>query len=223
MKKAILARKVGMTQIFDENGVLIPVTVLLAGPCVVTQVKTEENDGYNSVQVAYGQIRTKLVNKAKSGHLAKAGVEKTVVENGDKKREVFAAGRFIREFKFENASEYAVKNEIKADIFAAGDKVDAVATSKGKGFQGPIKRHGQSRGPETHGSHYHRGPGSMGMCSDPSRVFKGKKLAGHMGFERTTIKNLEVVLVDKDKNLVLVKGSVPGPKKGLVILKEAHK
>ena len=132
MKKAILARKVGMTQIFDENGVLIPVTVLLAGPCVVTQVKTEENDGYNSVQVAYGQIRTKLVNKAKAGHLAKAGVEKTVVENGDKKREVFAAGRFIREFKFENASEYAPKAEIKADIFAAGDKVDATAISKGK-------------------------------------------------------------------------------------------
>ena len=136
MKKAILARKVGMTQIFDENGVLIPVTVLLAGPCVVTQVKTEENDGYNSVQVAYGQIRTKLVNKAKAGHLAKAGIEKTVVENGDKKREVFTAGRFIREFKFENASEYAPKAEIKADIFAAGDKVDATAISKGKGFQG---------------------------------------------------------------------------------------
>ena len=181
MKKAILARKVGMTQIFDENGVLIPVTVLLAGPCVVTQVKTEENDGYNSVQVAYGQIRTKLVNKAKSGHLAKAGIEKTVVENGDKKREVFAAGRFIREFKFENASEYAPKAEIKADIFAAGDKVDATA------------------------------------------IFKGKGMPGHMGAKKVTTQNLEIVRVDADKNLILVKGSMPGSKKALITLKETVK
>jgi len=148
------------------------------------------------------------VNKPLKGHFKKAGV-------GSK--------RHLREFKVANIADYQLAGEINVDVFAVGDKVDAVATSKGKGFQGPIKRHGQSRGPETHGSHYHRGPGSMGMCSDPSRVFKGKKLAGHMGFERTTIKNLEVVLVDKDKNLVLVKGSVPGPKKGLVILKEAHK
>jgi len=149
-----------------------------------------------------------LLYASSKGHFKKAGV-------GSK--------RHLREFKVANIADYQLAGEINVDVFAVGDKVDAVATSKGKGFQGPIKRHGQSRGPETHGSHYHRGPGSMGMCSDPSRVFKGKKLAGHMGFERTTIKNLEVVLVDKDKNLVLVKGSVPGPKKGLVILKEAHK
>ena len=223
MKKAILAKKVGMTQIFDENGVLIPVTVLLAGPCVVTQVKTEENDGYNSVQVAYGQIRTKLVNKAKAGHLAKAGIEKTVVENGDKKREVFAAGRFIREFKFENASEYAPKAEIKADIFAAGDKVDATAISKGKGFQGAIKRHGQSRGPMSHGSKFHRHQGSNGSSSDPSHVFKGKGMPGHMGAKRVTTQNLEIVRVDADKNLILVKGSMPGSKKALITLKETVK
>ena len=223
MKKAILAKKVGMTQIFDENGVLIPVTVLLAGPCVVTQVKTEENDGYNSVQVAYGQIRTKLVNKAKAGHLAKAGVEKTVVENGDKKREVFAAGRFIREFKFENASEYAPKAEIKVDIFAAGDKVDATAISKGKGFQGAIKRHGQSRGPMSHGSKFHRHQGSNGSSSDPSHVFKGKGMPGHMGAKKVTTQNLEIVRVDADKNLILVKGSMPGSKKALITLKETVK
>ena len=223
MKKAILARKVGMTQIFDENGVLIPVTVLLAGPCVVTQVKTEENDGYNSVQVAYGQIRTKLVNKAKAGHLAKAGIEKVVVENGDKKREIFTAGRFIREFKFENASEYAPKAEIKADIFAAGDKVDATAISKGKGFQGAIKRHGQSRGPMSHGSKFHRHQGSNGSSSDPSHVFKGKGMPGHMGAKRVTTQNLEIVRVDADKNLILVKGSMPGSKKALITLKETVK
>jgi len=223
MKKAILARKVGMTQIFDENGVLVPVTVILAGPCVVTQVKTEENDGYNSVQVAYGQIRTKLVNKAKAGHLAKAGIEKTVVENGDKKREVFAAGRFIREFKFENASEYAPKAEIKADIFVAGDKVDASAISKGKGFQGAIKRHGQSRGPMSHGSKFHRHQGSNGSSSDPSHVFKGKGMPGHMGAKKVTTQNLEIVRVDADKNLILVKGSMPGSKKALITLKETVK
>lgn len=223
MNKAILARKVGMTQIFDENGVLIPVTVLLAGPCVVTQVKTEENDGYNSVQVAYGQIRTKLVNKAKAGHLAKAGIEKTVVEKGDKKREVFTAGRFIREFKFENASEYAPKAEIKVDIFAAGDKVDATAVSKGKGFQGAIKRHGQSRGPMSHGSKFHRHQGSNGSSSDPSHVFKGKGMPGHMGAKRVTTQNLEIVRVDADKNLILVKGSMPGSKKALITLKETVK
>ena len=223
MKKAILARKVGMTQIFDENGVLIPVTVLLAGPCVVTQVKTEENDGYNSVQVAYGQIRTKLVNKAKAGHLAKAGIEKVVVENGDKKREIFTAGRFIREFKFENASEYAPKAEIKADIFAAGDKIDATAISKGKGFQGAIKRHGQSRGPMSHGSKFHRHQGSNGSSSDPSHVFKGKGMPGHMGAKKVTTQNLEIVRVDADKNLILVKGSMPGSKKALITLKETVK
>lgn len=223
MKKAILATKVGMTQIFNEAGVLVPVTVLQAGPCVVTQVKTLENDGYDSVQVAYGQIRTKLVNKAKAGHLAKAGVEKTTVKKGDKQREVYTAGRFIREFRFENASEYSVKDEIKADIFAAGDKIDATAISKGKGFQGAIKRHGQSRGPMAHGSKFHRHQGSNGSSSDPSHVFKGKGMPGHMGAVRVTTQNLEVVRVDVENGLILVKGSVPGSKKALVTLKETVK
>lgn len=221
MKKAILATKVGMTQIFNDAGVLIPVTVLLAGPCVVTQVKTEENDGYNAVQVAYGKIRTKLVSKAKEGHLKKAGVEKLIVEKGEGKREVFAAGRFIREFRFDNASEYSVKDEIKADIFAAGDKVDATAIAKGKGFQGAIKRHGQHRGPMAHGSKFHRHQGSSGSTSSPSRVFKGKGMPGHMGAKRITTQNLEVVRVED--NLILVKGAVPGPKKSLVTLKETVK
>lgn len=206
--KAIMGKKLGMTQIFAEDGRLIPVTVIEAGPMVVTQIKTKENDGYEAIQCGYGEIKEKNVNKPLKGHFKKAGV-------GSK--------RHLREFKVGDIADFKLAGEINVDVFVPGDKVDAVATSKGKGFQGPIKRHGQSRGPETHGSHYHRAPGSMGMCSDPSRVFKGKKLAGHMGSERTTIKNLEVVLVDKDKNLVLVKGSVPGPKKGLVVLKEAYK
>jgi len=222
MKKAILARKVGMTQIFDENGVLIPVTVLLAGPCVVTQVKTEENDGYNSVQVAYGQIRTKLVNKAKAGHLAKAGIEKVVVENGDKKREIFTAGRFIREFKFENASEYAPKAEIKADIFAAGDKIDATAISKGKGFQGVVKRHGFGGvGQSTHGQDDRlRKPGSIGACSYPAKVFKGLRMGGQMGGKRVTTQNLKVLKVIPEHNLLLIKGSVPGCNGSIVIVEK---
>ena len=161
MKKAILATKVGMTQIFNEDGMLIPVTVLQAGPCVVTQVKTDENDGYTAVQVGFGDIREKLVNKPETGHFAKAGV---------------AVKRFVKEFRFENAAEYEVGQEIKADIFAAGDHIDATAVSKGKGFQGAIKRHGQSRGPMAHGSKYHRHAGSNGACSDPSKVFKGKQI-----------------------------------------------
>ena len=164
-----------------------------------------------------------MVNKAKAGHLAKAGIEKTVVEKGDKKREVFTAGRFIREFKFENASEYAPKAEIKVDIFAAGDKVDATAVSKGKGFQGAIKRHGQSRGPMSHGSKFHRHQGSNGSSSDPSHVFKGKGMPGHMGAKRVTTQNLEIVRVDADRDLILVKGSMPGPKKALITLKETVK
>ena len=223
MKKAILATKVGMTQIFDENGVLVPVTVLQAGPCVVVQVKTADNDGYDSVQVAYGQIRTKLVNKAKAGHLNKAGVEKKTVKKGNVQREVYTVGRFIREFKFENTADYSVKDEIKADIFAGGDKVDATAVSKGKGFQGAIKRLGQSRGPMAHGSKFHRHQGSNGSSSDPSHVFKGKGMPGHMGSKRVTIQNLEVVRVDAEKNLILVKGSVPGPKKSLITLRESVK
>ena len=208
MKKAILATKVGMTQIFNEDGTLIPVTVLQAGPCVVTQVKTEENDGYAAVQVGFGDIREKLVNKPEKGHLEKAGVD---------------LKRFLKEFRFENAGEYEVGQEIKADIFEAGDHIDATAISKGKGFQGAIKRHGQSRGPMTHGSKYHRHAGSNGSASDPSKVFKGKKMPGQMGHVQVTVQNLEVVRVDTENNLLLVKGAVPGPKKSLVTIKETVK
>ena len=208
MKKAILATKVGMTQIFNEDGVLTPVTVLQAGPCVVTQVKTVENDGYSAVQVGFGEKREKLVNKPMKGQFDKAGV---------------SYKRYVREFRFENAEEYKVAQEIKADIFAAGDKVDATAISKGKGFQGAIKRHGQSRGPMAHGSKYHRHAGSNGACSDPSRVFKGKKMAGHMGNKKVTVQNLEIVRVDAENNLLLVKGAVPGPKKSLVTIKATVK
>ncbi|MDY3767107.1 MAG: 50S ribosomal protein L3 [Lachnospiraceae bacterium] len=208
MKKAILATKVGMTQIFNDEGVLTPVTVLQAGPCVVTQVKTVENDGYKAVQVGFVDKREKLVNKPMKGHFAKAGV---------------SYKRYVREFKFENAEEYKLAQEIKADIFAAGDKIDATAISKGKGFQGAIKRHGQSRGPMAHGSKFHRHAGSNGACSDPSRVFKGKGMPGHMGSKQITIQNLEIVRVDAENNLILVKGAVPGPKKSLVTIKETVK
>ena len=208
MKKAILTTKVGMTQIFNEDGVLTPVTVLQAGPCVVTQVKTVENDGYSAVQVGFGEIREKLVNKPQKGHFAKAGV---------------AAKRFVKEFRLEDAESYTLGQEIKADIFVAGDKIDATAKSKGKGFQGAIKRHGQSRGPMTHGSKYHRHAGSNGSATTPGRVFKGKHMPGHMGAVKVTVQNLEVVRVDAEQNLILVKGSVPGPKKSLVMLKESVK
>ena len=208
MKKAILTTKVGMTQVFSEDGVLTPVTVLQAGPCVVTQVKSVENDGYSAVQVGFGDIREKLVNKPKKGHFAKAGV---------------TAKRFLKEFRLEDAESYTLGQEIKADVFAAGDKVDATAKSKGKGFQGAIKRHGQSRGPMAHGSKYHRHAGSNGSATTPGRVFKGKHMPGHMGAVRVTVQNLEVVSVDAEKNLILVKGAVPGPKKSLVMLKESVK
>ena len=208
MKKAILATKVGMTQIFNDEGVLTPVTVLQAGPCVVTQVKTVENDGYKAVQVGFVDKREKLVTKPLKGHFDKAGV---------------SYKRFVRELKFDNAEEYSVKDEIKADIFAAGDQIDATAISKGKGFQGAIKRHGQHRGPMAHGSKFHRHQGSNGACSDPSKVFKGKGMPGHMGHKKVTIQNLEVVRVDAENNLILVKGAVPGPKKALVTLKETVK
>ena len=208
MKKAILTTKVGMTQIFNEDGVLTPVTVLQAGPCVVTQVKTVENDGYSAIQVGFGDIREKLVNKPMKGHFAKAGV---------------ANKRFVKEFRLEDAESYTLGQEIKADVFAAGDKVDATAKSKGKGFQGAIKRHGQSRGPMAHGSKYHRHAGSNGSATTPGRVFKGKHMPGHMGAVRVTVQNLEVVRVDAEQNLILVKGSVPGPKKSLVMLKESVK
>ncbi len=220
MKKAILATKVGMTQIFNEDGVLVPVTVLQAGPCVVTQVKTVENDGYSAVQVGFVDKKDKYaedgktaihrhgVNKAEQGHFKKAGT---------------SSKRYVREFKFANADEYTLGAEIKADIFEAGDKIDASAISKGKGFQGAIKRHGQHRGPMKHGSKFHRHQGSNGACSSPSRVFKGKGMPGHMGCVKVTVQNLEVVRVDAEKNLLLVKGAVPGAKKALVTIKETVK
>ena len=208
MKKAILATKVGMTQILNDDGVLTPVTVLQAGPCVVTQVKTVENDGYSAVQVGFVDKREKLVAKPQKGAFDKAGI---------------SYKRYVRELKLDDAESYEVKQEIKADVFAAGDKVDATAISKGKGFQGAIKRHGQSRGPMAHGSKYHRHAGSNGACSDPSKVFKGKKMAGHMGAKQITVQNLEVVRVDAENNLILVKGAVPGPKKALVTVKSTVK
>ena len=208
MKKAILATKVGMTQIFNEDGVLTPVTVLQAGPCVVTQVKTQDNDGYSAVQVGFADKRENLVNKPLKGHFDKAGV---------------SCKRFVREFKLDSAEEMAMGQEIKCDVFEAGDKIDATVISKGKGFQGAIKRHGQSRGPMAHGSKFHRHAGSNGAASDPSKVFKGKKMPGQMGHVKVTVQNLEIVKVDTDNNLLLVKGSVPGPKKSLVTIKESVK
>ena len=224
MKKAILATKVGMTQIFNEDGTLTPVTVLEAGPCVVTQIKTMENDGYEAVQVGYVDKKNRIVNKDKNGKkeiVHRNGATKA--EQGHFAKAGVSSKRFIREFKFENAGEYELGQEIKADIFAAGDKIDATAISKGKGFQGAIKRHGQHRGPMTHGSKFHRHAGSNGAASDPSKVFKGKKMPGQMGNKRITIQNLEVVRVDAENNLLLIKGSVPGPKKSLVTIKEAVK
>ena len=208
MKKAILATKVGMTQIFNEDGVLTPVTVLQAGPCVVTQVKTVENDGYAAVQVGFTDKREKLVAKPQKKAFEKAGV---------------SYKRYVREFRFEDAENYEVKQEIKADIFAEGDKIDVTAVSKGKGYQGAIKRHGQHRGPMKHGSKFHRHQGSNGACSSPSRVFKGKGMPGHMGSVNATVQNLEIVRVDAENNVILVKGAVPGPKKALVTVKETTK
>ena len=224
MKKAILATKVGMTQIFNEDGTLTPVTVLQAGPCVVTQIKTEENDGYNAVQVGFADKKDKIINKDKSGKkeiVHRHGLTKA--EQGHFAKAGVSGKRFVREFKLENAGEYELAQEIKADIFEVGDKVDATAISKGKGFQGAIKRHGQHRGPMTHGSKFHRHAGSNGAASDPSKVFKGKKMPGQMGNKKITIQNLEVVRVDAENNLLLIKGSVPGPTKSPVTIKEAVK
>ena len=208
MKKAILAKKIGMTQIFNGDGTLTPVTVLEAGPCVVTQVKTKDNDGYSAVQVGFEDIRESLVNKPAKGVFDKAGV---------------SVKRYVRELKLDNAEEMKPGDEVKADIFAAGDHVDATAVSKGKGFQGAVKRLGQHRGPMKHGSKFHRHQGSNGTSSDPSRVYKGKGMPGHMGSKRITIQNLEVVRVDAENNLLLVKGAVPGAKKCLVTIRETVK
>ena len=224
MNKAILATKVGMTQIFTEDGTLVPVTVLQAGPCVVTQIKTVENDGYSAVQVGFVDKKERIVNRDKGGKkevIHRHGVNKALKGHFDKAG--VSCKRYVREFKFDNASEYALAQEIKADIFATGDKVDATAISKGKGFQGAIKRHGQHRGPMAHGSKFHRHQGSNGSATTPGRVFKGKGMPGHMGHVQVTVQNLEVVRVDADNNLILVKGSVPGPKKSLVTIKETTK
>ena len=224
MKKAILATKVGMTQIFDENGVLTPVTVLQAGPCVVTQIKTVENDGYDAIQVGFGEKKERVTTKDVSG--------KKVIRNphGAGKAEVGHAKKagttpkaFYREFRLENTAEYELGAEIKADVFAAGDKIDVTAKSKGKGYAGGLKRHGLKSGPSGHGSKYHRHAGSNGSCSTPSKVFKGKKMPGHMGGKKVTTQNLEIVRVDAEKNLLLVKGAIPGPKKALVTIKESVK
>jgi len=208
MKKAILGKKVGMTQIFTEDGNVIPVTVVEAGPCVVVQKKTEERDGYNAIQVGFGTIKENKVNKPTKGHFNKAGVEYR---------------KYLKELKLENSDQYEPGQEIKVDIFAQGDHVDVSGVSKGKGFAGVIKRWNQHRGPMSHGSKYHRGPGSMGAATDPSRVFKSKRMPGHMGHENVTVQNLEVVKVYADRNLLLVKGAVPGPKGGLLVIKETVK
>lgn len=208
MKKAILGKKIGMTQIFTEDGNLIPVTVIEAGPCPVVQKKTDEVDGYSAVQVGFADKKERRANKPEMGHFKKAGV---------------SAKRYLREFKLENAAEMNVGDVLSVDQFAEGDVLDVTGTSKGHGYAGTIKRWGTHRGPMTHGSHYHRGPGSLGACSDPSRVFKGKKLPGHYGVETVTIQNLDLVKVDTERNLLLVKGSVPGPKGGLLVVKNAVK
>ena len=208
MNKGIIGKKIGMTQIFDEKGNVIPVTVIETAGNVVAQVKTVETDGYNAIQLGYGEIKDKHINKPETGQFAKAKL---------------ANKKHLREFRMDSVEEYKVGDEVKADIFTAGEKIDVQGTSKGKGFQGVIKRHGQSRGPMGHGSMYHRRPGSMGSTSTPGRVFKGKKLPGHMGRITVTIQNLDVVRVDMDKNVILVKGSVPGPKGAILKVKSAAK
>ncbi|MBC2579657.1 50S ribosomal protein L3 [Clostridium sp. DJ247] len=208
MKKAILGKKLGMTQIFDENGKVIPVTVIEAGPCVVVQKKTVEKDGYDAIQVGFADIREKLLNKPVKGHFAKAGV---------------SLKRFLKEFRLQDTASYEVGQEIKADVFAAGERVDVSGVSKGKGFQGTIKRWNGHRGPMTHGSKFHRAVGSMGGSSDPSRTFKNKKMPGHMGHENTTVLNLQVAKVMPEKNIILIKGGIPGPNKGFVVIRNTVK
>jgi len=208
MDKAILGKKIGMTQVFRENGSLVPVTVIEAGPCVVTQIKTREKEGYNALQVGFSDIREKLLNKPQKGHFDKAKVPYK---------------RYLREIRVSNVENYNIGSEIKADIFTEGDRVDVTGFSKGKGFAGTIKRYNFSRGPESHGSKYHRGPGSLGATSSPGRVFKGKKLPGRKGNDRVTVQNLEVIKVDPERNLMLVEGSIPGAKGSLVIIKKSVK
>jgi large subunit ribosomal protein L3 len=207
VQKAILGKKVGMTQIFDEVGRVIPVTVIEAGPCVVVQKKTVETDGYEAIQVGFFQVKEKKVTKPMAGHFGKAGQ---------------TPKKYVREFRLEDTAGYEVGQELKADVFAEGEWVDVTGVSRGKGFAGTIKRHGQSRGPTTHGSHYHRGPGSMGAV-DAARVFKGKKLPGRMGGDKVTVQKLQVVRVDTDRNLLLIRGAVPGARGGLLTVKNSEK
>ncbi|NMA01973.1 MAG: 50S ribosomal protein L3 [Clostridia bacterium] len=207
MAKAILGTKIGMTQIFGEDGKAIPVTVIQAGPCVVTQVKNNETDGYNAVQVGYKEQKESRINKPLKGHFAKGQIKPV---------------KFLREFRVENSADFKVGQEIKADIFNVGDKVDVTGISKGKGFAGPMKKHGFGRGPETHGSRYHRRTGSLGAVG-PQRVFKGSKLPGRMGTDRITVQNLQVVKVDAERDIILVKGAVPGPNKALLTIKTSVK
>ena len=207
MQKAIIGKKIGMTQIFDAEGKVVPVTVIEAGPCNVLQRKTVETDGYEAVQLGFGEVKEKHVNKAIKGHFAKSGV---------------AIKKVLKEFRLDEIT-LNVGDEVKADVFAEGERVDVTGISKGKGYAGTVKRWGTHRGPMTHGSGYHRGPGSMGGCSSPSRVFKGKRLAGHLGCEKVTVQNLDVVKIDLDRNLILVKGAIPGPKGGIVTIKNTVK
>jgi len=209
MKKAIIGKKVGMTQIFDENGLVIPVTVIEAGPCVVTQKKTTENDGYEAIQLGFSETTEKKLGKPEAGHLKKAGT---------------AMMKFLKEFRLEDCTKFNVGDEIKADLFEAGEKVDITGTSKGKGYAGVIKRHGAHRTDMTHGGGpVHRHAGSMGSTSSPSRIFKGKIGAGHMGDEQVTVQNLDIVKVDAELNMIAVRGAIPGPKGGIVYLKNTVK
>ncbi|MCL2323443.1 MAG: 50S ribosomal protein L3 [Oscillospiraceae bacterium] len=208
MKKAILGKKLGMTQIFNDEGKVVPVTVVEAGPCVVLQKKTIERDGYESIQVGFGEIREKLVNKPLAGHFKKANVQNR---------------RFIREFRLDDTSSLEVGNEIKVNIFEQGEKIDISGISKGKGYQGSIKRWGAHRGPMSHGSKFHRAVGSQGASSDPSRTFKNRKMPGHMGNKHTTLLNVMVAKVIEEKNLLLIRGGIPGPNKGLVVIRSTVK
>ena len=208
MNKAIMGTKLGMSQVFNADGTVIPVTVVLAGPCTGVQIKNTEKDGYNAVQIAYGAIKEKNVSKPVKGHFDAAKVKPM---------------RKLRELRLADCSAYKLGDEIKCDIFAAGEKVDVTGTSKGKGFAGAVKRWNHHIGPKAHGSGYHRGVGSMGACSTPSRVFKNKKMSGHLGNERVTVQNLTVVKVDTERNLILIKGAVPGPKGGFVVVRDSVK
>ncbi len=208
MDKAIIGKKLGMTQIFTPEGQLVPVTVIEAGPCTVVQKKTVETDGYEAVQLGFGEKKEKKVTKPEKGHFDKAGV---------------SAKRVLREFRLTGAAEMNPGDTVSVEIFAEGDKVDVTGISKGKGYAGTVKRFGTHRGPMAHGSKYHRGPGSMGACSTPSKVMKGKKLPGHMGVDRVTVQNLLVAKVDSERNLLLVKGAVPGPRGSVVTVKNTVK